>query len=1025
MSRNHSRVLFLSFALLLSWLCSAQAQPPLVFEANRGQADRQTDFMGRARGYTVFLTSAGPFVALPGGALRIRLKGANAAAAPQGLDRAPGLSNYFPGSDPTSWRTNIPTYHRVVYRGVYPGIDIVYYAAPAGLEFDFRLAAGVEAKAVELAVEGAEQVNVGRQGVAIRAAGRRLLLGPPIAYQETSAGRRLVAARYVRRGKDRLGLEAGPYDRSKPLVIDPVLSYSTYLGGTSTESLAGMAQDAAGNIYLTGTTASLDFPLANAYQTVPGGVFITKLNPSGTSVIYSTYLGGPPSAPFSGDGPVSNGIAVDAAGNAYVVGMARQGDLPLVNPVQPVFGGGLYNAFVAKLDSTGSRLLFSTYLGGSGSVGWAVALDADGNPVVVGAAGPGFPTTPGALQTAGAEGVGGGFVAKVNAAGTALIYSTYLGAGTGGRARAIAVDRAGNAYVAGGVSQASFPVTPGAFQTTVPPALNPLSFASACFVSKLNPAGTALVYSTLLGGHGTDCVAIATDGDGNAFVTGLTGASDFPVTAGAFQPAFRGTLYCGGGSHCFGRSPSPNSFVTKLNPNGTALVYSTYLGGSGAEGGGDAGAAIALDAAGNAYVAGSSSSDDFPLQDAIQTVRNCLGCVSLSSPPDVFVAKLDPGGAHLLFSTYIGGSASDVASAIALDRAGNLLVAGSTNANSATGPRNDFPATRNALQPAARVGDVQQLPSDAFLLRISMPAPSGPVPAIDSATPLAIDVGRNVFSLAVNGSNFTPLSIVRGNGLDRPTEFVSSSRLIASGLPIDGAGRVPVSVFNVLANGEIAGMSNPLMADAPACAIPEPALNLNLDPGFYIAEVRTPPGARQGYWGMEVLTSSGTLAGGLHFGGGLEELGGLPAFGAFYVPSSRSARVRLDAQPLYGAEFFSMTARLLNSGRDQVGPQHSGTASIEFEQALDQGFYIVEIRAAADAPRATFQMSLLSDALAGGMDVGGFLASGLVGFGAFYLAERQPVSIRTLAAASYGAAGAPCLQLTLLNAGRNPVAAAP
>jgi hypothetical protein len=1005
---------------------AAIARWPLVFEPNRGQVDPAIDFIGRGKAQTVYLNSRGMSVTLAGCSFTIKMRNAQAKSIPQGMGPAGGTSNYFFGSDPARWYTGIPNYHQVHYRDLYPGIDIIYYAAPEGLEFDFRLATGADAKIIELQFEGAQKLRIEPQGLVIDADGRSILLKKPVVFQEAAAERQRVPARYVLRRENNVGIELGSYDRSKPLVIDPILSYSTYLGGSGTDMLGGMALDSDGNIYLTGNTASIDFPISNPYQSRLGGVFITKLNPAATAILYSTFLGAPRDPNADGVGPAGFGIAVDRVGNAFVIGEARQGDLPLVNALQPVFGGGLYNAFIAKLDSTGSRLLFSTYLGGSGSVGNAVALDAEGNPIMIGNAGPGFPTTPGALESYPGGG-SGGFVAKLKNSGDALIYSTYLGSRAYAGASAVTVDRAGNAYVAGSVGNAGFPVTPGAFQTTIPPAPGFL-FPNVCFVSKLNPTGSALVYSTLLGGGGyNNCNAIAVDAQGYAFITGMTSAADYPVTPGAFQTIFRGKIYCTGGSNCVGKSPTPNAFVTKLNPTGTALAYSTFLGGIGTVGGGDSAATIFVDAAGNAYIAGSSASNDFPMKEAIQPVRNCTSCGPWISLADAFLAKLDPDGARLLFSTYLGGSNSEFAKAIALDAGGNILVAGSTYGGYEI-PFNDFPVTRNAMKTVMAGEDFTALPADVFLLHFSLLPPTEPTPSIDSAIPQVADAAANLFSLVITGKNFTPLSTVYVNGNVQASRFVSNTQIVASGLRIggDSAARWSVSVRNMLAVGEITGISNAMIVNAPLCAIPEPTLMINLDPGFYIAEVRTQAGTPEGYWGMEVLASSGTLDGGLHFGGGLEQAGSSPAFGAFYVPSRRRVRVQLEAQPLPDGANLSIMVRLFDSEHRQIGPDYRGAASVAFEQPLDQGFYSVTIETVGDqAPPAAFLMSVLADALAGGMDVGGFLHPGLGGFGAFYLSERQQVNIRTLGLPSYGVPGASCLQLTVYDLARRRIASLP
>src|SRR3989442_679598 len=516
---------------------AAYGKLPLSFEANQGQTEPQVKFLSRGSGYTLFLTSTEAVLMLtkadahakhriPGEArlvepekgagtvLRMKLLGANPAPAVAGVGELPGKSNYFVGNDPKKWRANVPTYAKIEYRDVYPGVNLVYYGNQRQLEHDFVVSPGADPKAITLAFEGMDGVAIDALGdLVLRADGGEVRLRKPIVYQEQDGQRAVIPTRYVLKAEREVAFEVAAYDATKPLIIDPVLAYSTYLGGSGGDQGFGVAVDAVGNAYVTGFAGSSDFPTtAGAFQTAFGGgeadAFVTKLNPTGSALVYSTYLGG------DGFDP-GDGIAVDATGNAYVTG-----------------------------------LTFSTN----------------------------FPTTPGAFQTT-PKFASDAFVVKLNAAGTALVYSTFLGGDGFDQGHGIAVDAEGNAYATGGTSSTNFPTTTGAFRTT-------FGGRSDAFVTKLNGDGSALVYSTYLGGFSSDRGnAIAVDAAGNAYVAGLTFSTNFPTTPGAVRETFGGIF---------------DAFVTKLNPAGTALVYSTFLGGSSL----DEGFGIAVDTAGSGYVAG-------------------------------------------------------------------------------------------------------------------------------------------------------------------------------------------------------------------------------------------------------------------------------------------------------------------------------------------------------------------------------------------------------------------------------------
>jgi hypothetical protein len=691
---------------------------PLYFEANRGQTDPQVKFLSRGSGHTLFLTGRAETVLVlgnsalrrppaqptdrlsaivkpepevtPPAVLRMKLVGARLTPRVEGLDELPGKANYFTGNDPTKWRANIPLYAKVRYRDVYPGVDLVYYGNQRQLEHDFIVAPGADPRSITMAFEGTKKLSLDARGNRVIAAGDgEVLLGKPTIYQEVDGTRKEISGRYVLKGAHQVSLRVAAYDAGRPLIIDPVLFYSTYLGGSYLDLGFAIAVDTAGNAYVTGSTASINFPTTSgAFQTTLHGgrsAFVTKLNPTGSGLVYSTYLGG------SSDSR-GFGIAVDTLGNAYVTGLTSgASNFPTtLGAFQTTPGGPISSAFVTKLNPTGSGLVYSTYLGGSSSGadrGSAIAVDTAGNAYVTGSTGSThFPTTAGAFQST-LGGMSNAFVTKVNPLGTGLVYSTYLG-GNGGNddGFGIAVDTAGNAYVTGDTHSIAFPTTVGAFQTT-PGAV------SDAFVTKVNPLGTGLVYSTYLGGNGFDVgkgIAVDNMPNPNAYVTGSTDSTDFPTTPGAFQ-----TVNAGNG----------DGFVTKVNPLGSGLVYSSYLGGSGF----DEGLGIAVDTAGNAYVTGDTQSSNSPTVAAIQSTPG--------GSTDAFVTTVNPAGSGLVYSTYLGGSGADQGFGIALDALPNpnAYVAGNTSST-------NFSTTSGAFQ--TTYGGA---PADAFVSKITnITLPPGP-----------------------------------------------------------------------------------------------------------------------------------------------------------------------------------------------------------------------------------------------------------------------------------------------------------
>jgi hypothetical protein len=712
-------------------IAEAYGKLPLAFEANDGQTDSRVKFLAHGRDYTIFVTANGHVLSLRppntawkvdptkrlhkattgSAAVHVRFADANSDSVASGEEQLPGKVNYFIGNDPTHWQTGIRTYARIVQHDTYPGIDVVYHGQEGNLEYDFVVAPGANPQKIRLAIAGADKLRVDSEGALVIAAhGTEVRFHKPVAYQRDNAGapspndgistneKHIIESRYVlspsrrERGRDHgtsgkptisdstmdVSFDVGPYDVHLPLVIDPMLVYSSFLGGGDYDSGSGITVDASGSAYVVGITSSFDFPTTpGAFQTSLLGVsehaFVAKFNPSGSALEYSTYLGGSGLEYFGDDG---YGIAVDAAGNTFVTGSTAADDFPTTPGAFQTALRGQQNAFVTKLNATGSALMYSTYLGGSSSdEGSSIVVDGGDNAYVAGYTySSDFPTTPGAFQTSYGGQVDA-FVAKLNPTGGTLAFSTYLGGSDADSVGSIAVDATAAVYVTGSTRSPNFPTTPGVFQTG-------LNGNYDAFVTKLAPSGSTLMYSTYLGGAEADYGAgIAVDPSGSAFIIGGTASTDFPTTPWSFQ-----TTYQGGGS---------DAFVVKLDPNGSTLIYSTYLGGNDY----DWGLAIAVDSAGDVYVAGLTYSRNFPTtRDAFQSTSPGRG--------DGFVTSLNPDGSGLIYSTYLGGSSSyDYSSGIATDAAGGIYLTGLTYSM-------DFPTTAGAVQ--TRFGGY----ADGFVLKI-------------------------------------------------------------------------------------------------------------------------------------------------------------------------------------------------------------------------------------------------------------------------------------------------------------------
>ena len=686
---------------------------PLAFAPNRGQSDERVRYLARGAGFGFYFThdrarlsfvkqgEAGPFGPLAppdfgrgrreasappqAMALDLRFLGARSDVRVAAERRGAGTVNELGAG---AAQAALPSYAGVRYHSLWQGIDMRFEGQGGKLKYEFLLRPGADPNKIKLAYAGA-------QGLAAGAGGSLLIETPlgtlrdsaPKTYQRIGGRRVPVESRYsLTAGGRGYGFELGAYDRSQPLVIDPGIAYSTFLGGGGDDFGGRVAVDGAGNSYVTGATNSADFPkTTGAFDQTHNGdfdAFVTKLNATGSGIAYSTFLGGV-GVDFG------SGIAIDAAGSAYVTGVTDSTGFPTTPGAIDTTHNGDFDAFVTKLNATGSNLSYSTFLGGSAyDQGNAIAVDGTGSAYVTGitssASGGsgGFPTTAGAFDTTH-NGDFDAFVTKLNPAGSvAPSYSTFLGGTSGEDAQGITVDGTGSAYVAGTTTSADFPTTPGAFAPTGD------GLASDGYVTKLNTTGSApLAYSTFLGGGGTDsAVGITVDGTGLAYVVGYTVANDFPTTAGAFDETHNGLA---------------DAFVTKLNATGSALSYSTFLGGAAD----DVAFGIAIDSTGSAYVTGDTGSLNFPTTPgAIDTTPN--------GDLDAFVSKLNANGAGLSYSTFLGGNADDRAFGIALDGT-DAYVTGQASAT--------FPTTAGAFDTTYGGGV-----ADGFVTKLDLAPPADP-----------------------------------------------------------------------------------------------------------------------------------------------------------------------------------------------------------------------------------------------------------------------------------------------------------
>ena len=840
---------------------------PLSFEPNSGQADAQVQFLSRGDGYKLFLTSGeadlvlshqaspkGSDSSMPSDILSMKLLGAATSAPATGLDQQPGTINYFIGNDSAKWHTGIPTFGKVNFAGIYPGVDLLFYGNQRQLEYDFVVKPGGNPASIAWFFRGA-QPRLGQNGsLELNAPGGALDFLAPVAYQMVDGQRRPVSASYLVAGET-VRFALGEYDHTKTLIIDPVLSYFSYLGGTgndyignsqpqgygspSPEPTQAVGIDAQGNLYVAGNTSSTDFPTASPVGTRQAKVgsqtwaFVSKFSPDGSQLLYSTYLGG-----SAGGSDAAYAIAVDSTGNAYVTGEAGTNDFPVTTGAfQTTCGpywynltgkeaagctGGTPDAFVLKLNPAGSQLIYSSFLGGQGgSWGTGIAIDSAGQAYVTGVeqangcGGPAylygaqygcFPTTANALisDIGGGNPIDMAFMSVFNATGSALVYSTLFGdsqgavsvkgagcqadCGAGTYGTTIALDPQDNVYIGGRTVSANMVTTKGAFNTlgsgpipSTPSIVNaPNGYGYVAKFGPVTTSGTTLLYSTYFGGgavFGGDVGGLAADGSGNVYITGDTHAPDFPATVGAYQTTCDPTqlpTWCNQGA-----------YVAKLNPTGTALVWATYLGnGSNAPlyflG------PVILDSAGDVYVLGEGTGK-LPLGGG--------NLSTLNGPNTVYVAKFNSTGSQVLFGATVGGpgNGAEKAGGMAVDGSGNIYVAGAINSG---GP--SF-ATSGSFQQAFAGGN-----ADGFVAKVLQTQPSTTTLTISPASPT---VGQNVtFTAKVagpQGSTVIPTGTVTFlNG----TTTLGTGTLDSTGTATYSTTTLTVSTYSV--NVDYAGDSN-------------------------------------------------------------------------------------------------------------------------------------------------------------------------------------------------------------------------
>lgn len=751
--KTNARLFCFSLAHALPLWVAASAAFASPLPTLLAPARQPGQYLLRGPEFTLELSAHHLHLRSPRSTSTLRWHGARPAARLRGETLAPTLLHDLRGSDSTAWRQNLPAFTTARARQLYSGIDLVYHSRAGALEFDLELTPHADAAQIQFSLPGAILSPDGDLQLPGGFTWKR-----PVASQ----GRTPVPVAYTARGPGRFGFTLGAYNRSQPLLIDPVLSYASYLGGSLTDDARAIAVDAAGNSYLIGSSLSPDYAGTTRGQTLGSqDIVVTKLNPAGTAILWATYLGGQ-----SFDTGLA--IAVDAQGNVYGAGSTASTNFPVsANAPQRTLGGGsgITDGVIFRLNPDGSALAWATFLGGSLSdLVRGLAVDPAGAVYVTGRTdSTDFPNT--SRETLPARGGGDAFVTKLNATGTAFVYSLLLGGFALDTGNGIALDAAGAAFVAGESRSENFPVTDGALQTA-------RRGGADAFVARVRPDGSGLAYSTYYGGEAQEAAnAIAVDAAGNAYFTGLTYSSQLPLTPQAYQRL---------------STQGPDAFVAKLNPSGAALLYSTYLGGDNE----DVGLTIAVNRQGEAYIGGQTNSPNFPVRN-----DGPLLSTALAGGFDGFLAKMNFGGTALIFATHFGGAGADALHSIALESGGRIWGAGSTESA-------NLPATPGA--PASRLSGA----TDGFVVRYAE--------LTVQVTPATVTLGAgdtqqfvaevtNTSNPAVRWNIFPPLGTISPTGLyTAPASFTGSSLVTVSAVSQADGTKISEAIITLVQRVQVA-----------------------------------------------------------------------------------------------------------------------------------------------------------------------------------------------------------------------------
>jgi uncharacterized protein (TIGR03437 family) len=729
---------------MLLWLVSAtivshaSADLPEFFEENRGQAPANVKFLLRSSVHNILLEDRAAALSGPAGSVSLRFVGSRPGATLTGILPQKGRVNYFIGRNPFHWRTDIPTFGGVRYRGLYKGIDLVFHAS----EYDFVVSPGSDPARIEMEVRGARRMRVLKSGeLELELRNGTLLQPRPLAFQH---GKR-VEVSFVRRSARSFGFRVGDYDSSRPLLIDPVLLYSTYLGGSGNENrivglgsgsqlkTAGIAVDSQGNAYVTGYTDSIDFTTVNGFEPTSTGsvdAFVAKISPAGNTLVYATYIGGP------GDLDRGFDIAVDEGGAAFVVGRTQALRFPLRNAFQRELRG-TEDGFIVKLHPSGSSLEWSTYLGGSGNDDCHSVAVLNGDVYVAGETrSPDFP-----LQDSFNNAFLGGptdvFVARFRPDGSGLVFSTFLSGNGLDDIEDLAVDAQDNVYIVGNTASMNLlPMPPPGGPPGLPQILQSSpGGAMDAYLIRLDARGQ-FQFGSYLGGSGVDAaLGVAARSPADVYIVGATASQNFPTTTGAFQRQYAGAL---------------DAWFSRIDTTTPRLLVSTLLGGSGNE----TASAVAIDRSGRAWIAGLAETG-FPLKDAVQSVFG-------GGSSDAFLARMDVAGTDLQFATFLGGSGADGAFSLALDPADNAYITGFTASP-------DFPVFASALQRVFRGGR-----DDAFIAMIGERAEPVLVSGATFASqPLAPESYATLMGTGL--ADLTAVLVTDRTGWDRPARIVASA----------------------------------------------------------------------------------------------------------------------------------------------------------------------------------------------------------------------------------------------------------